>query len=178
MPCPSGILGTKILFVVINLLMIFNWVIQFRAEIREKGNRIKVIGEQIIWWNSEIERLEGMLVEERVSFFFLSIKFFIFFTGADIKVGQKRRQRDIDQQLSEDLLHHSPNVMIPNYERNSVVNLDGIREWDFLVGAKSPKGKGLLGKGPSGLKGLLTVKESKLPKLKKGVKKLVGEKEE
>lgn len=77
--------------------------------------------------------------------------------------------------MREDLLQHSPNIEITNYERDSVVNVDGIREWDFVVGSTSPKGKGLLGKGRGGLKGLLTVKESKLPKLRKIVKKLVEE---
>jgi hypothetical protein len=58
-----------------------------------------------------------------------------------------------------------------NYERDSVVNTQGFREWDFVVGAKSPKGKSL-GNGGSGIKGMM---QSKLPKLKK---KVVAEKEE
>lgn len=57
-----------------------------------------------------------------------------------------------------------------------MINGDGVREWDFVVGAKSPKGKSL-GNGGSGLSGLRGLMGSKLPKLKKK-KKGLGEVEE
>ncbi|KUJ21993.1 uncharacterized protein LY89DRAFT_715000 [Mollisia scopiformis] len=121
MRCPSGILGTKILFVAVNLLLIWVWVVEGEREEGERRERIARVKEEIAWWDEEIERLEAEL---------------------------------------ESLLGGN----------ESVLNAEGIREWDFVVGAKSPKGKGLE-EGGSGLKGLIA--SSKLPKLRKKMKDVV-----
>ncbi|KAE8450968.1 hypothetical protein EG329_005408 [Mollisiaceae sp. DMI_Dod_QoI] len=165
---PSGLLGTKILFVVVNSFMVLSWAKQMSDEewVRreEREERLREIRRQVVWWDGEIKRLEGL-----------------------VEIERKRRQQQVEQEALEQadiefeeqlktdiLLAKHRGIMLkddaPSYERYSVANGDGIKEWDFVVGAQSPKAKGL---DKSGLKGLTLA--SKLPKLRK---KKVSEAEE
>lgn len=79
------------------------------------------------------------------------------------KQSRLRSARKADQQLKREALA----ALDSQLEAEPGLKEHGIREWDFVVGAKSPKGKSL-GNGGSGLKGLMH-SQSKLPKLKKRV---------
>ncbi|CZR57264.1 uncharacterized protein PAC_07153 [Phialocephala subalpina] len=201
MRCPSGILGTRLLFVAVNLFLVIGWAKQMRDENwAEKEARMGELRRQVEWWDGEILRLEAALGIERVRTPALLVIWFCSDTNrcrykgdeaeseegseeTDTKEQKKQRQlaeaaaleqaeTEFEQQLRIDALlakdrgsPDSKNGEIPTYERDSVVNEDGIREWDFVVGAKSQKGKEFAG---SRLKGLsLGSAGSRLPKLRK-----------
>jgi hypothetical protein len=68
MRCPSGILGTKIMFVVVNVVVILTWARQIREDVSRE--RIEAVREEVKWWDGEIERLDGLLVEVCSTFSF------------------------------------------------------------------------------------------------------------
>lgn len=65
MRCPSGIFGTKVLFVVVNLVIILFWARQIEVEASKE--RVERMNAEVQWWDGEIERLEELLVEVRFS---------------------------------------------------------------------------------------------------------------
>lgn len=205
MRCPSGILGTRLLFIAVNLFLVLGWAKQMRdegwKEKVEKEERMRDIRRQVDWWDDEIVRLEGALRGERVdtppksAIWYKNGAFHSHsdYDGEDLgeeeeredDTGEQKKQRQLaeaaaleqaetefEQQLRTDALlatvrdsAGSEGKEGPNYERDSVVNGHGVKEWDFVVGAKSEKGKEF---GNSGLKELnLGSAGSRLPKLRK-----------
>ncbi|EKD19558.1 uncharacterized protein L3040_002562 [Drepanopeziza brunnea f. sp. 'multigermtubi'] len=62
MRCPSATLGSRLLFVVLNVTLMWNWVRQILEEASiNKMERIARVKEQVRWWTRETERLEGVL---------------------------------------------------------------------------------------------------------------------
>ena len=52
MRCPSGILFSRVLFVVINMVLVVSWAIQLAEEQKAKKDA---------WEKKEIERLDGII---------------------------------------------------------------------------------------------------------------------
>ncbi|KAF8854712.1 hypothetical protein BDZ45DRAFT_728645 [Acephala macrosclerotiorum] len=176
--CPSSILGTRLLFIAVNLFLVLRWAKQMRdeewKEKVEKEDRMREIRRQVKWWDGEIVRLEGLMGVEKKRQRQLAEA-----------AALEQAEAEFEQQLRTDALlakiRGSPGFEendVPSYERDSVVNGDGVKEWDFVVGAKSEKGKEF-GKSGHGLKGLsLGSAGSRLPKLKKKKKNVEDAKAE
>ncbi|KAI9051348.1 hypothetical protein LZ554_004395 [Drepanopeziza brunnea f. sp. 'monogermtubi'] len=63
---PSATLGSRLLFVLVNVTLMWNWVGQILEEAStikkiKKMERIKRVKEEVRWWTRETERLEGVL---------------------------------------------------------------------------------------------------------------------
>lgn len=62
MRCPSGILGSRLLFIVINVCLLVSWAVQLRDE--DKMRWEEEVMEESEWWDGEVKRLEGLLAGE------------------------------------------------------------------------------------------------------------------
>jgi len=58
MRCPSGIMFSRVLFVVVNMALVWAWACQL-VEVRKERERERVESE-IRWWEGVLEELEGL----------------------------------------------------------------------------------------------------------------------
>lgn len=64
MRCPSGILFSRSLFVALNMWLVVGWGLQLEREARAR--RIARVGNDIAFWEGEVDRLKGLLGRVRV----------------------------------------------------------------------------------------------------------------